>query len=471
MTGAIEFALADQQRRGTLLSVEFLNWASNNAAGDSEDGGYFSDLWKGFETHGLCTEADMPYQPKFDPSKGPGPDALKHAMELRGAGLRMHWIKPWDVQTGLTDKEFSEIKETLRRQWPVCGGLRWPKQEHWKDGVLEMAPPEGVRDGHSVLLVGSRDDPAQPGGGVFLIRNSGKGLRDSAMTYEYARAYMNNAVWIDHGPAASPPPGASRGDAAAASIDLRPVFTQWDSHRGERASRHLLRIHADRGHRVCPGRQAAPRHPAEPRVSGLDLPRSDRRSGDGPRGGRRQVLRSVEGLRSRTWICDEAQMPYREEIDPALRPSDEAVSPPCTLRSLGLRLHWIKPWDPTTGLTEAEFAEIKQTLQRQWPVCGGFRWPTHAQWKDRVLAAPAEGVYDGHSVLLVGYRDDPAQPGGGVFLIRNSSKGPGDAAMTYEYARTYMNDAVWIDHCAADVGTDRAPRPPARCLPGREAPR
>ena len=49
-------------------------------------------------------------------------------------------------------------------------------------------------------------------------------------------------------------------------------------------------------------------------------------------------------------------------------------------------------------------------------------------------------------MLLVGYRDDPAQPGGGVFLFRNSNNNGRDGWMTYEYARAYMNDAVWIDY-------------------------
>lgn len=48
----------------------------------------------------------------------------------------------------------------------------------------EMRPPEGVLDGHSLVLVGYRDGPAQPGSGVFLIRNSGKGNHTAAMSYE-----------------------------------------------------------------------------------------------------------------------------------------------------------------------------------------------------------------------------------------------------------------------------------------------
>ena len=60
-----------------------------------------------------------------------------------------------------------------------------------------MCPRNAVRDGHSVLLVGFRDDPAQPGGGVFLIRNTAGKSRDGLMTYEYVRTYMNDAVWVD----------------------------------------------------------------------------------------------------------------------------------------------------------------------------------------------------------------------------------------------------------------------------------
>jgi len=199
ITGAIEFALAERQRRGTRLSVEFLNWASNRAIGKSEDGGFFSDLWKGFEQHGVCPEADMPYEKKFDRDLRPSDSAREHAREIRDVGLRMHWIKPWDPNKGLTELQFDEVKRTLRRGWPVCGGFLWPKKEQWTEGVLEMAPRKEVRDGHSVLLVGYRDDPAQPGGGVFVVWNSGKGLRDAAMSYEYVRRYMNDAVWIDSG--------------------------------------------------------------------------------------------------------------------------------------------------------------------------------------------------------------------------------------------------------------------------------
>lgn len=196
LTGALEFAVAQQQRKGERLSVEYLNWAANQVRGHTNDGGFFSDLWSGFAAHGICTEAQMPYQPEFASSTYPNPAALARAKAVRASGLQMHWIKKWNVRTGLTDETFASIKRVLGEGWPVCAGCRWPKQEKWQHDVLQMCAPEAVRDGHSVLLVGYRDDAEQPGGGVFIFRNSGNDARDGYMPYAYAREYVNDALWI-----------------------------------------------------------------------------------------------------------------------------------------------------------------------------------------------------------------------------------------------------------------------------------
>jgi hypothetical protein len=223
VTDALEYAVASQRRSGTHFSVEFLNWAANQALGQAEDGGYFSDLWTGFTAYGTCPEEDLPYQAGFDPKLRPSDDALRHAQPLRDVGLRLHWIKPWDVTTGLSDAQLIEIKRVLCRQWPVCGGFRWPKEERWQNDILEMASPEGVRDGHSVLLVGFRDDPMQPGGGVFIFRNTSKRARDGFMTYEYARAYMNDGVWIDSETAATTKPAARLTGALLGPLGAAPT--------------------------------------------------------------------------------------------------------------------------------------------------------------------------------------------------------------------------------------------------------
>lgn len=202
VTGAIEYALACERPLRPVLSVEFLNWASNQVLHENQDGGFFSDLWTGFLQYGLCAEAEFPYAPQYDMQRTPSPSAMEQARALVGQGWQMHWIKRWNVQTGLTDDQFLEIKQTLARQRPVCAGMRWPKAARWERGVLQMAPAAEVFDGHSVLLVGYRDDDQLAGGGVFLTRDSGRGDQEGALLYAYARAYFNDAVWIEHGAAA-----------------------------------------------------------------------------------------------------------------------------------------------------------------------------------------------------------------------------------------------------------------------------
>ena len=196
VSGALEFAFSQHQLHEQ-VSPEFLNWAANQVTGSHQDGGFFSDLWAGFQAHGICTEQQMPYRDHFDPSYNPEPQTLALAKARLNLGMQLHWIKPWDVKTGLTETHQAQIKQTLQHGFPVCAGMRWPKSETWAENILGMCEPEAVQDGHSVLLVGYRDDPAQPGGGLFLFRNSGRQGRDGFMPYAYARAYINDALWIE----------------------------------------------------------------------------------------------------------------------------------------------------------------------------------------------------------------------------------------------------------------------------------
>ena len=225
VAGALEYAAAKCQGHGTRLSVEFLNWAANQVRGDTNDGGFFSDLWRGYAAYGIAVEKEMPYQAQFDPTRSPSAAALADAKSRLDLGLRLHWIKKWNVHTGLTDEHMTRIKRTLSRGWPVCGGFRWPKQEAWVSDVLQMCPSNAVRDGHSVLLVGYRDDAAQPGGGVFLFRNTARNGWDGYMPYTFAQAYMNDAVWVDY---------ASRTNSRASTSAPAPLFCDpleaWTAH-------------------------------------------------------------------------------------------------------------------------------------------------------------------------------------------------------------------------------------------------
>ena len=197
MTAAIEYATAGRSDIKPPLSVEYLNWASNAATQDNEDGSYFSDLWTGFSQYGICAESAMPYQDQFSAATKPAPEAMIMARSMNRLGLQFHWIKEWNPHHGLSADQLLEVKRTLQKQYPVCGGFLWPKKQVWKDEVLQICPRSDVRDGHSILIVGYRDDPSQPGGGLFLIRNTSGDSRDGYLTYEYLREYMNDAAWIE----------------------------------------------------------------------------------------------------------------------------------------------------------------------------------------------------------------------------------------------------------------------------------
>ena len=225
VAGALEFAVATKQGCGERLSVEFLNWAANQVRRGAKDGGFFSDMWEGFSVYGICDEQQMPYQEKFNPARAPAAEVLAEAKSKLALGLKLNWIKKWDVNTGLTDEEFAGVKRRLSQGWPVCGGFRWPKEQKWVDNVLQMCAADAVYDGHSVLLVGYRDDAQQPGGGVFLFRNTSRGGRDGSMPYEYARAYMNDALWIEADTKAKPAAGGSETPAPPDKLPPGPADT------------------------------------------------------------------------------------------------------------------------------------------------------------------------------------------------------------------------------------------------------
>ena len=53
----------------------------------------------------------------------------------------------------------------------------------------------------------------------------------------------------------------------------------------------------------------------------------------------------------------------------------------------------------------------------------------------------AAGSY--HSILFVGYEDDPSLPGGGRFLVRDSG-GSNEQTLTYAATKARMCDLFWV---------------------------
>ncbi|MCK6446964.1 MAG: hypothetical protein L6Q99_11275 [Planctomycetes bacterium] len=117
---------------------------------------------------------------------------------------------------------------------------------------------------------------------------------------------------------------------------------------------------------------------------------------------------------------------YRETFDPAFEPSAEALADAAARRErtgAQLVVHWTVPWVPDRfGLDEQQFAEFKRVLAAGHPIAAG----------------------SAHSRLLVGYRDDAAAPGGGVFLVLDSALAS-YTEIDYAFARAQVADAFWIE--------------------------
>ena len=107
----------------------------------------------------------MPYQARFS-NPQPTAAAQENAKQVAAQGFQVQFIKPWSKEAGLTREQFTQIKSVLAQGWPVCAGSH-----------------------HSLLLVGYVDNSASPGGGTFIVSDSGKGAYDTR-TYEFVATKM-----------------------------------------------------------------------------------------------------------------------------------------------------------------------------------------------------------------------------------------------------------------------------------------
>lgn len=197
ITAALEFAAAQRHQDGFIFSEEYLNWASNEVLDQYEDGGFFSDLWQGYQKHGICEARLAEYRDIFDPAWRPSKEAVRQAHSFRLDAYELTWIKSWDVTTGLCDDELAAVLDSLRAGLPVCLGMRWPKQPEYDEGVLRMCPPEEVFDGHSVLLVGYvLEHVGDLTSGVVLARDSGSGGRYVSLPISFICEYTNDAAVV-----------------------------------------------------------------------------------------------------------------------------------------------------------------------------------------------------------------------------------------------------------------------------------
>jgi len=204
MTFLLEFMYAkNYELKAQDFSEEYLNFVSNLATGQKVDGGFFDEIDQGYQQYGIVNEALVPYKSFFDSNLKVRPETMKQGAAI-APRLKPHFIKPWDVSTGLTNVQLLSVISQLKSGRPVAAGLRWPLKEKFAlekvlgVPLIKMVPPGEVFDGHSIDFVGYKVSKKFPGEGYFVFRNSwGTDFGEKGygyMSFEYAMKYTNDLV-------------------------------------------------------------------------------------------------------------------------------------------------------------------------------------------------------------------------------------------------------------------------------------
>ncbi|MGO9114212.1 MAG: C1 family peptidase [Thermoguttaceae bacterium] len=166
----------------------------------------------------------------------------------------------------------------------------------------------------------------------------------------------------------------------------------------------------------------------------------------GKKGNQAMFYEAVHGLNA-LGICRETLMPEEEEKSHGVHPPSDAALADAKKESHRWKVHWIRRWDVTRPMEDAQLSAIERALAQGHPVACGLRWPKTLKGYEVIQVPPLNAVEDGHSIALVGYLHDPKQ--GDVFLFRNSW-GPrwgknGYGIISLAYVRAYANDALWLE--------------------------
>lgn len=120
-------------------------------------------------------------------------------------------------------------------------------------------------------------------------------------------------------------------------------------------------------------------------------------------------------------ISSERLFPYAANYSGST-PSPNALASAKAIWKLVFQRHWIAK-RTINGLTDAHIAEMRKVLATGWPLCAYG----HA-----------------HSILIVGFYDDPKMPGGGQFITRNSATQRYETIF-YEAAKDEFGSVLWIE--------------------------
>jgi hypothetical protein len=148
-------------------------------------------------------EALLPYKPVFNADLAVRAETLKKGAAI-APRLKAHFIKPWNVNTGLTAAQLLSILAQIKSGRPVAAGLRWPISGKFGFEkvigipLIKMVPPSEVFDGHSIDFVGYKASKKFPGEGYLIFRNSwGTSFGEQGygyLSFEYAMKYTNDLV-------------------------------------------------------------------------------------------------------------------------------------------------------------------------------------------------------------------------------------------------------------------------------------
>ncbi len=193
------------------LSEEFLNAATNLAAGNKNDGDFFFNINKGYQKYGDINESFLPYKSTFYPNlkieknieMGNNLERLKANVIKENVNFTAD-ASDDENPFGLTDTQMNSVISELDNNHPVAVGMRW-----YCKGCLTTETVLGVEllknidvskltAGHSVALVGYRKQKNFPGGGYFIFRNSwGEDFGNQGygyVSFEYVKSHTADAM-------------------------------------------------------------------------------------------------------------------------------------------------------------------------------------------------------------------------------------------------------------------------------------
>lgn len=220
------------------LSEEYLNYVSDKVINQVGDGGFYSDLDKGYQQWGIVPEALATYQ-------STAVSAIAQSVLNEGklwSRFAADFVKPWNSSQGASQTQLDKAIQYLDKGIPVAFGGWWAKpgsrntfavlgvdllevpptsQKDYKDGKNPMGIME---DGHSVVLVGYKKSASFPGGGYFIFRNSwGTGYGDNGygfMSFSYVATYANDLMAYVFSPTVASAIGVQAVVAGGSKLDV-----------------------------------------------------------------------------------------------------------------------------------------------------------------------------------------------------------------------------------------------------------